>query len=298
MNIEEIVSIYRNCGFTINKIAGYYFLNRGWINYSFPQLIDININGNLINSLKWRYPLTVIKTESRIKNTYEFVLEANDYGLAKFNGKKRYDIRKSLKDCVFKRPGLEDLFQFGLKMNQQTLARQGRNDKFLTNDQHWRKYIKSFYSQENIYILGAYIADRMVGYITVCKIAGNYYIIDPFYDRQAADSSPMHGLIFTLVNQLIEKNGSIKIFYGVDSFSPLPNLNKYKQSMLFKRVPTTRVYLINPILLLPIKLIIFYNICLLKRKSIRNSFTRKSINLYQGHRLLSKEKEHLKTKYI
>ena len=150
MNIEKVVSVFTSCGFKINKIGGYYFLDRGWINYSFPQLINMPINSNLINSLKWRYLLTIIKTESRIKNTYEFVLETNDYGIDKFAPKKRNDIRKSLKDCVVKRPSLEDLFHFGLSMNRQTLARQGRNDKYLTDDRYWRKYITSFYSQENI----------------------------------------------------------------------------------------------------------------------------------------------------
>jgi hypothetical protein len=288
MKVDEVVRIYRNCGFSVNKIGGYYFLDRGWINYSFPQLINTPIKGNLINSLKWKYLLTIIKTESRIKNTYEFVLETNDYGIDKFAPKKRNDIRKSLKDCVFKRPSLEDLFHFGLSMNQQTLARQGRGDKYLTDDRYWRKYITSFYSQENIFILGAFIEDRMVGYITVCKIAGNYYIIDPFYDKQASASSPIHGLIFTLVNQLIEKNGSIKIFYGIDSFNPLPNLNKYKQSMLFKRVPATRVYVINPVLLPFLKLIIFFCISIFKQKNIKNSLVQKMVRLLQGNRILCK----------
>jgi hypothetical protein len=190
---------------------------------------------------------------------------------------------------MFKRPSLEDLFQFGLRMNQQTLARQGRSDKILTNKHQWEKYITSFYSQENIYILGAYIAERMVGYITVCKIEGNYYIIDPFYDKEAASSSPIHGIIFTLVNQLIEKNGSIKIYYGLDSFSPLPNLNKYKQSLLFKRVPATRVFVINPILMPFLKLIIFFCVCILKRKNIKNSFIRKIVSLVQGNRIIYKQ---------
>jgi hypothetical protein len=135
----------------------------------------------------------------------------------------------------------------------------------------------------------------MVGYITVCKIAGNYYIIDPFYDKQASASSPIHGLIFTLINQLIEKNGSIKIYYGIDSFNPLPNLNKYKESMLFKRIPATRVYVVNPVLLPFLKLIIFFFITILKQKKIKNSLVQKMVRLIQGNRIIYKTNAEIKS---
>lgn len=288
MNLEKVVSVFRSCGYKIHKIRGCYFLDRGLINYSFPQLIDVQFNFDFANSLKWRYPISIIKTKSKIKNTNEFVLETHNYGIEKFASKKRNDIRKSLKDCIFKRPPLEDLFEFGIKMNQRTLAKQGRKDKFLTEPCHWRKYISSFYFEENILILGAYIGNQMVGYITVCKIAGNYYIIDPFYDFNAAASSPTQGLIFTLVNQVIEKDGAIKIYYGLESFNPLPSLNKYKESMLFKRIPATRAYVINPFIKAFLIFIIFVYVKLLKRKSIKNLMVQKVIRLYQGSRILTK----------
>lgn len=295
MNIEHVVRVFRNCGYIINQINGFYFLERGWINYSFPQLIDIPVNNNLIKSLRWKYPLTVIKTKAQIKNTYEFLLDTNDYSIGKFSQKKRNDIRRSLRDCTFKKPPLEDLVKYGLEMNRQTMERQERNDKYLTRYKLWQKYITTFYNEENIFILGAYIADKIVGYITVCKITGSYYIIDPFYDKKASASSPMHGLIFALVNQLIERDGSIKMYYGVDSFVPLPALSKYKQSMLFKRVPATRVYVVNPILLSCLRLIITICINLFKQKSIKNPRIQNIVRIVQGNRIIYKSNPQIRT---
>lgn len=291
MNVDEAANVFRNCGYSINKINGCYFLDRGLINYSFPQQIDLEFEVAHLNSLKWKHLISIIKTQSKIKNTNEFVLDTNNYGIEKFAAKKRNDIRKSLRDCIFKRPSLEDLLDIGLKINRETLSRQGRRDKFLTNRRCWSKYITSFYYQSGILILGAYIADRMVGYITVCKIGGNYYIIDPFYDHKVSASAPVQGLIFTLVNQIIKESGSIRIIYGLESFNPLPSLNKYKESMLFKRIPATRVYVINPLLLSFLKVIVFLYIRVFKYKNIKNPFIRKVIFLYQGTRILAKTKQ-------
>jgi len=290
MKIEDFITIYRKGGFRINKIAGHYFLHRTWMNYSFPQLIDIHLNDTLINSLKWRHPLTVIKTECRIKNAYEFILETSDYSIDKFAIKKRNNIRKSQKDCSFKHPSLEDLQSFGLRINQQTLKRQERSDKYLCDCKCWKKCITSLYNQPDISILGAYISDRMVGYLIIGKINENYYITHPYFDKDASSSSPMPGLIFSMVNQLIARDGKIRISYGFDSFNPLPDLVKYKLSMLFHRVPTTRVYVINPILLFFLKMVLFYHFGILKQKNSTNRIVRKIVSLVQGSRILVKLK--------
>jgi hypothetical protein len=293
MKVEEIADIYDKCGFSIKKINGCYFLRKGLINYSFPQVIDVPFDNNHLNAIRWKYLISIIKTQAEIKNTYEYILETSDYNISKFDAKKRADIRKSLRDCVFEKPSLDDLIQFGLPINQQTLAKQGRKDKHLTECNHWKRYITTFYSNENILILGAYMAGLMVGYITVININGEYHIIDPYYDLTAAPSAPTQGLIFTLVNHVIEKEGSIKIYYGVESFSPLPKLNKYKQSMLFKRIPTTRVYILNPLVLPFVKLMLFFYTKVLKHKSIKNPFIRKMVSLYQGSRIRGiKSKKH------
>lgn len=288
MSLERIVNIYRNCGFTISQVNGYYFLNGGWINYSFPQLFDIPIQESLINSLKWKYTLSVIRTEARIKNTYEFILETNDYSLDHFPKKRRTNIRKSLKDCVFKRPSLEDLYHFGLQMNQQTLKRQNRRDKFLSNKSYWRKYISTFYFHDSVDMLGAYIENKMIGYLIVYKMNGVYNITHVFYDEKASASNPVPGLIYTLVNQLIEKNGTVKISYGLNSFRPLPSLNKYKEDMLFQRVPATRVYIINPVIKILLKLIVFYFVRILRKKNIKNPLIRNVVSLVQGNRIIEK----------
>jgi hypothetical protein len=296
MKAEEFVSLCRKCGLKINTKNGHFFSQQGLINYSFPNLVKITVDSNLIKSVKWKYLISVFLADLKRKNSYEFILHTSDYGIEKFTKKIRNRIRKSLQNCTFKRPELEDLLTYGLAINQQTLKRQHKKDITLTDNDQWKRYVGTLYAQNNVFILGAYYANRLVGYIIVTELEDKYIIMHAFIDRVDSEiTDPMNGLLFTIVNQLVEKNNSIKISYGLDSFEDLRELNRFKNNMLFERIPVSRIYVIHPFLIPFIAFIIFMNLRLLGRKSIKNPFTRKLIRLYQGHRLIARENNFLKS---
>jgi hypothetical protein len=290
MRVEEFISLYRHCGFKIKAIGEYYFNRQGWVNYSFPNLVKTPIDKRLIESIKWKYLVTILLADLKRKNSYEFILDTNDYNLEKFAKKTRNRVRKSLQNCTFKRPGLDDMLTFGLSINRQTHIRQRKKDKTLTDTRYWTRYITALLSNESIIALGAYYAGRMVGYTIAAELEGKYIIFHAFIDRIDSEiTDPMNGLLYTMINQLIEQNGSVKISYGLDSFLELQELNRFKNNMLFERIPVSRVYILNPFLLPFVKFIIFFYVHLPGRKSIKNSFIRKLIRLYQGHRLYYRE---------
>jgi hypothetical protein len=290
MKTQEFVSIYRDAGFNIKTIEGLDFYQQGLLNYSYPNLVTMPINDAVINAVKWKYPISMILTNLQRKNTYEFILHTNDYSIDRFAKKIRNRIRKSLQNCTFNRPGLEEMKTSGLYLNRQTLKRQNRSDKTLTDARIWSNYVTSLYNHNEVDFLGAYYSGRMVGYIIAAKLEEKYIIVHAFIDRNDSETTdPMNGLIFTLVNQLINKKETVTISYGLDSFLPLVELNRFKSNMLFERIPVSRAYIIHPVLLLFIRLVIFYYINILEYRNVRNSFTRKLIRLYQGYRLYFRE---------
>lgn len=288
MTVENIVEIYRNCGFKFSKFQGNYYMHRGLIKYSFPTLMDIPINYLNSNILKWKFPLTIFKTNVKVKNAYEYILETSDYRIEKFSSKTRNQIRKSLKDCEFKKPPLSDLLKYGLIINKQTLGRQGRDDKFLTSKSRWHKYIKSFYNNDEVIFLGAYSHNILIAYIIVYEVNDKFTILHPFSDRNHSSSNPMNGLLFTLINELLNTRNYIKISYGLESVNLLPGLNKFKSSMLFQKMSTTRIFLINPLLLYIIKIFVCVIVKIFKFKNVQNSHLRRLISIYQGHRIFYK----------
>ena len=210
MKMEEFISLYRDAGQEINTIYGSYFKTHGTRSYSFPLNYKINVSENLISILKWKYLISTVFTDSIKKNATEFLLNTNDYSLEYFGRKIRNRINKSLQNCSFKRPELEDLLTFGLIINRQTLTIQHRKDKTLSSEKIWNKYITSLYSSPDFIILGAYYNDRMVGYIVAFDLEGVYNFIHANIDRHDSETtSPMCGLLYTFVNMIIKEKGSI-----------------------------------------------------------------------------------------
>ena len=98
----------------------------------------------------------------------------------------------------------------------------------------------------------------------------------------------MNGLIYKLVNQILENEGAAKISYGLESFKNIPSLNKFKKSMRFVPVPSTRVYIINPLIYIFLKLIIIFYIMIFNKSPKYNDNFNFLIKIYQGSRILKK----------
>lgn len=290
MRVSDYIAILKETGSSIFKIDGYYFHRYGSKCYQFPPWTRINIERKLINYLRWRNFVSVILTDFKKKNTAEFILDTDDYSIDKFSRRVRNRIRKSLYYCTFKKPEIIDLLTSGLELNRQTCNRQNRNEENLTDKNKWNKIVQSLYTHDDIIILGAYYDDKMIGYIVVVKLEDKYCMQYAFIDRIDSNlTSPMNGIIYTLVNKLVKEEGRVKLSYGLDSIQPLIELNRFKANMLFKKIPVTRVYIIHPLLLPYYRFIIFIQVRLLRRKRFNSPYLRRLFRTYYGHKLLSQE---------
>lgn len=292
MNLHEFVSLHEEIGYDVKKWNGSYFLNKGMVAYSFPQLVEIPLDKKLVNLLKWRKLITVIKTCHSLKNTCEYILKTENYNLETIRKKTRTTIKKSLKTCEFKRPELNELIEEGLAINRDTLKVQRRKDKFLSSPEVWEKLITQFYQQPETKILAAYINEKMIAYAIAYLMNGKHYFHLQHINRQYATYYPMSGLMFTLINEIIAETGKIEISDGIESFVPMPSLNKFKRYMGFERVPITRVYVLHPVLVILLKPIVFYVLSLKKKRTVRTPFMQKAVDLYYGHRTLCRIIEH------
>lgn len=296
MDIQLLVKLYRDSGYKIHKINGYYFYHR-WIkndpfplNSSFPPNYQISPDRKLVNALKWRFLVSPVLINAQRKDIYEFILNTDNYELENFDRKVRNRIKKSLQTCTFTRPALEDLKNDGLLINQQTCERQLRKDKLLTNQKTWDKYITSIYNNDEFIIWGAYFEGRMIGYLIIYELEEKFNMLHAFINRtNSSSTNPMCGLLYTAVNSLIKEYGRITISYGMHILQGPNPLNRFKQKMLFEILPLSRGLVINPILLLFVKLTVFITIKVFHKKNVKNKWVRNIFHLYQGHRRLISE---------
>lgn len=297
MTTDEITNILMNAGLKIRRYKGTFFWKNRCINYNFPPVCKIPYSAiKQIRSIRWKHLITVVYSDTRFKNTSEFMLQTDHYSLEDFDRKVRNRLRKSIQTCTFKRPTLAELQQYGLQINCQTCQRQHRSDFYLTDKSKWGKFINTVYSREDFCILGAYYQNRMVGYIVSYSLKEKQIMLLAYIDRKDSDiTCPMNGLIYSLVNALLEINGSVNLSYGIESFVALPELNRFKANMLFRRIPGSRIYLLNPCIVPIIAGIVFFVVAVMKRKHVHSPFLQKTIRLYQGYRLYYKEKRNTHT---
>ena len=129
--------------------------------------------------------------------------------------------------------------------------------------------------------------NKMIGYISVFELNGKFNTVEAYFDRNHASGiSPMRGLLYTLINNLIRDHGKITISYGFHRYLRTTNLTRYKESMHFKRCSYSKGYVVNPVMLFCLRLIVFLMLKLLKRRNFERKWARATIRLYQGHRRL------------
>ncbi len=290
MTPAEFSEVIRKSGKRIYQIGGVYYLSERLLCYSFPLLHKYSLNSINQKYLRWRSLITIINLDLKSYNTKEFILSSNDYSIDSFERKVKNRIRKSIELLRFKVPDIGDLIEEGLHINRKTLKLQRRKDSFLTNVNKWRKYITILHSHKQFSFFGAYLHDKMIAYIVICKMMDSFIIYHAFIDKeQASQACPMNGLLYYSVNKLIEEYGKVTISYGIKSFKPLPNLDRFKANMLFKEQGVSRGYLLHPILLTFVKLYLLVLPDCIKNNHCLISITNQIESLYQGHKLLTEK---------
>ena len=300
MNIEEFDSINRPLGHTIKKVGDHYFSSQRDTSFPFPVYSAfplnkrLNVDRRLTRAIKWKFLITQVLLDLPHNDIHEYLLTTNNYDLEQFSKNSRKSIRRSLKVFTFRKPSLEDLLNEGFTINKQTCERQSRTDENLIDYNKWSDFVEAIHDSSGYTILGAYKENLMVGYLVVYKLEGIFNTAGAFIDRNhSIGASPMKGLLYTMMNTLIEKCGTVTISYGFHRFSRPTSLTIFKETMLFQKHSYAKGYIVNPLLLLGLSLIIFVQISILKRRSFKKKWARESVRLYQGHRRLKEALNHV-----
>jgi hypothetical protein len=283
MELKELMGLYQQSGFNVYELNGQIFCNKSLINYSFPLLEEAELNREIIEKLNWRFPISVLKIKTHFTNTHEYILKTSDYSLGMFKQKVAKSIRRSLESFEFRRPSLEELIDQGLIINRQALKFQSnRTDSSLTNSEKWAMQATAFYKSDDVIIYAAFRDGKMAGYIITCAYKEKYFNHLKHFDRSFSHYSPMQGLLFKVINQILTEKGEIEISDGMESYKHLPGLQRFKSNMLFQRVPCARVYLIHPLVLKIIKILISCNVLIPKGIIKSRPYFRTLVHLYSN----------------
>jgi hypothetical protein len=214
------------------------------------------------------------------------------YGLDQFDDEASWRIRTSLNNCEFRRPSLSDLARQGRKINRASKVNPAGSVHFLNTKKRWVKCVRSIYFHPGFNILGAFYEDEMVGYLITYLVEGKYHILQAnALPDITGEAQPMAGLVYTRINDLIQEKGIVNISLGMSPFNGTSSHTAFVRQMLFKPVPYSQGYILNPLKVLMLKLRIMNLIRVKSVHRVSRKRTKKTVKLYQGYRTV---KRHLK----
>ena len=250
MNTDEFVRLNESLGHNIIRTQNYAWILRGDKSaLSLPTLEDVYPSKQELNKLFGLGVKAVFfKTNLPAKNCFEYVFSGEEYELNSFDSKIRNQIRKGLKDCTISEATENDMVENGFLINLQVLKKQHREVQYLDNKLKWKKYVATLMQHEDVFIKGAFVNSALIAYTIFLKVHEKYYIYHPFMDKKYSNSCPMNAIIYSFINEVLERERVIDISYGLSSYSEKHGLDKFKKGMLFKESQCTRVVAVNGIL--------------------------------------------------
>ena len=248
MTGQEFIELQKNMGIDVinTKTMSWVHMQNKYavaspsVEYSYP--INEDIKEILSNKNIW---FAIFVSEHTTPNTAEYLFEGDDYSIEKFHSKIRNQIRKSLKSCTIKKPTKDDLVKYGFEINNEILGMHQRSVDYLIKLDKWKKYIDALYDARDVYVYAAYVDEEFAAYVFFIKVNDKYYIYHPFATRRFSKQAPMNGLLYTAINDFIEKDKHVTVTYGLASFFTMSGLDKFKKGMLFTEKKMSRVTVLD-----------------------------------------------------
>lgn len=178
----------------------------------------------------------------------EYICDDSDYGFGSLEAKTRNQVRQGLKNCAVRPIDFQLLRREGCAINQSVFQRQNRmGPAFLRDERSWEHYIDYCSAEKDIEPYGAFVNDELCAYVLMVRVEDYAYVYHPFAKASHLQFRPMNALIFTVTQQLLQREEVRRVSYGLESLASQPALEKFKSGMGYRSVPIGRTILLNPI---------------------------------------------------
>lgn len=242
MTKESFIEFHKKLGHQILiSENAYWMLRDDKSAISLPTLFEVNPKVHEIKKMLSYVKVLTFKSKNICGNSKEYLFSGNNYELDKFSSKTRNQIRKGLKSCIVAIPNAEDIKLRGLQINKCVLQKQNRYVSYLCDNEKWNKYIENMSNNPDVNVSGAYYNNILIAYSIFIKVENKYIIYHPFMDYEYSSMCPMNAILYTFINNVIQREGTCEISYGFSSIKDIEGLDKFKHGMLFKDVIVTRI---------------------------------------------------------
>jgi hypothetical protein len=182
------------------------------------------------------------------KPSFLYVVDDPEYDLGHLSRQNRGYIKRAAPTCRVEQIDFEYLYRHGMPLNQDTVARQNRDDPMFTDPSRWKQVCEAGKSVEGAFAWGTFVEDALASFVIGFLIGGTAYILYHHSANQYLNLRPNHLLTFTITRELMAVPEINCVSLGYESIRDLSGLDDYKLRLGYTKRPLHQVVRLHPLL--------------------------------------------------
>lgn len=177
-----------------------------------------------------------------------YVCRTRPYDLRTVHHGMRSKVHKGMNDCSVRRVEEAELQSQGLRLNLDTMSRQGRYDPEFGDPRRWARLVKAVYSCRGMDVVGAFIDDQLGAYAITCRDDRWLHVLYKMSRLELLEHGPNQVLDFTIARDGMVNPGLDAVCLGWTPLLYIDGLHHYKERLGYECVPENFVFRIHPAL--------------------------------------------------
>lgn len=175
-----------------------------------------------------------------------YLVDDKNYDLANIQGNQRKETRRALRNCTVAKIPIQFLFKDGFDLIRDTYERQGRRCDSGTI-KAWEHYFRMAANNPLFEAWGAFVGTQLAAYRVDFTYRGGFYGEALFNRRDLLKYQVMNALMFVSTKDAISRQEIDHVSYGMRGLvGESEALNRFKESMGYKRVPVAERIEVSP----------------------------------------------------
>ena len=256
MSTAGYIAFLEAMGHKIREHAGVYWFNVHpgvYMSVPFHKLVspaEIDVKKILIyDGIALRYPCAL----EHGRRSFRIVVNDPDYDLPSLSSKARNQTRRGLENCEVKPLAFGQLGDDGIRLNRETLSRQGR--KIPENyETYWTRYFDAASKSDGGETWGSFVNGELAAYLIAFRMEGVAHILIVRSAQNHLSMYPNNALLFTYIKSVLGTSEIREVSIGLEPIQgDMASLDRFKAGMGFMQLTVGQRVEFNPLLVPLIK---------------------------------------------
>ena len=166
-----------------------------------------------------------------------YVCRDRDYDVPKLQKTCRNLVRRGVEQCEVREVSVDELLEQGLRLNRDSMARQGRFDVEFGERKGWQRLVYAIPESSAIRAVGSFVDGQLASYGITCREDGWVHILHQNSRTDLLRHNPNHVLTHHVTHEAMRDAGIEAICYGHTSLVATDGLQDYKLRMGYEVEP-------------------------------------------------------------